>query len=419
MLLLTVLSFMKSSELLKNLSTPAQIVLRPMLLISLVLHGIVLMLPISDDLKKSENPEKEETVKITKLPSPSIPKSSPSPKSTSKVTPQRSPVTLSQTPQRRQTNSQIIINRPESPANPSSNQPINQPSVSSKVSQTEKQQTSETSNVVQTDQNKTSDRLDESDQNSTPPQPAQKEVNFFAIFPRYPGAEKGSGGVLRPEFDEANYIWHIEEDLETVASKFEKELLPNQNFQQPKLIKNEGNFRVYEVSNTKGNETKYLHFIHKDSKTSIYLESESYDLKELVQNKTEDRAEFLVMASLSSAIEILKEQYKLKDFNVEDDLDTLVEADKFKRANFDFTIARKTTADHPISPQELANTLNEQLQSLEFEPLSPTGDGEYGGGTLYKIKKDRFERYLILTPAKDEKENLITVIILARDDPRQ
>ncbi|MBE9126606.1 MULTISPECIES: hypothetical protein [unclassified Coleofasciculus] len=391
---------MKLPYFLKNLPTPARILLRPMLLISLVLHGAVLMLPLAYDLKKSENPEKEKTVKITKLSSPTqssskaFPKSSLSPKSTPRRTRRRQDTPL-QTPQWNQTSPpQIIITRSLEQTNPSQNQQISQPSATSNASQAQPQQNGETSN--------------DSNEESTLP---QKVVNFFATFPRYPRAEKGSGGVLRSEFDEATYIWHTADNLETVAENFENELLPTKNFDSPKRIKGEPNFRVYEVS-SHTDETNYLHLISKDEITAIYLESEEYSLEQLMEADTEDRS---VMAGLSIAIEMVKNEYRLKDFE-ENDLNRLVEKDNFKGKNFEFKFARKTTAEQPASPTELASSLNKQLKGLGFESLSE--EGNYGGGTIYKVKQSEFEIYLIFAPAHDQDDNPITVIIPSKEKPR-
>jgi len=81
---------MKPPDLLKNLPAPARMLFRPMLMMSLVLHGAVLMLPIPSDLDKPKPPKKQEQVKITQLPRT---RSSPklSPQSSSKPNPQSTP----------------------------------------------------------------------------------------------------------------------------------------------------------------------------------------------------------------------------------------------------------------------------------------------------------------------------------------
>ncbi len=376
-----------------------------MLLVSLVLHAIVLMLPTSFQLKTPDSPKKEETVKITRLPrkgkssSQSSPQSSPNPKLTPQLTPQRGQTAnLSQKPQGRQ------VNFPEkadtlvvSQSDRSPKQPSNQQSVTSEVS------------------GKTSKK---SQQDSATPQgadegsgSAEKITNFFEIFPRYPGAKKGSGGVLRPQFDGAAYLFHTEDAWQTVASKFEKELLPNQNFTRPKPINNYDGFIFYEVSTTKGNETKYLYLIAQEGKTAIFLESEQYSREQLMQSATEDRNDDLFMAAVSVAIELVKKQYDLKDFDPAADLDILQQTDKFKNKNFDFKNARKTTPDKPVSSEELTSMLSQQLQLQNFEALSKVCS--YGGGTVSQVKKDDLESYLILAPTKDNQ----TVILLSKSNP--
>jgi hypothetical protein len=81
---------MKPPDFLKNLPAPTRMLFRPMLMMSLVLHGAVLMLPIPSDLDKPKPPKKQEQVKITQLPTT---RSSPklSPQSSSKPNPQPSP----------------------------------------------------------------------------------------------------------------------------------------------------------------------------------------------------------------------------------------------------------------------------------------------------------------------------------------
>jgi hypothetical protein len=319
---------MKSLDFLKKLPTPARMVFRPMLMMSLVLHGIVLMLPISLDIKKSEPPKKEETVKITKLPLASKSSSQISPQSslqpTLQLTPQERQVNLRPTfqerqgnlrptfqegqvnlpitPQEGQVNSpKITVTRPVRQTNSSPSQPINQKLANSDTSQkkeleensaTSQDSTQKLQDSTQNSQDSTQ-KLQDSPQglqeSTQEPTVAQKIIDFFATFPRYPGAEKGSDGVLRPEFDNATYIFNTKNSLEIVASMFEKEILPTENFTRPKPIRDEANFKTYEVSNSTGSEKNYLYLIFKDEKTVIYLEKENYTLAQLIKEQTEER----------------------------------------------------------------------------------------------------------------------------------
>ena len=451
---------MKPLDFLKKLPTPARMVFRPMLMISLVLHGVVLMLPVSFDTKKSEPPKKEETIKITKLPLASKSSSKISPQSsltpTLQLTPQQRQVNLPLTPQERQVNSpKITITRPVRQTNASPSQPINQKLVNSDISKTKElqenspksqdsaqtsqdstqksQDSAQTSqDSTQTSQDSTQTSQDSTQKSQEPTQKSQdsaqtsqdstqeptvpqKIISFFATFPRYPGAEKGSGGVLRPDFDNATYIFHTENNLESVASKFEKELLPTENFTRPKLIRDEANFKTYEVSNSTGSETNYLYLIFKDEKTAIYLEKENYTLAQLIDKQTEERKNQLLGGYIMAVIEGIKPQYKLDNFNPANDFDRLDEKDKFKAQKFDLKHAKKTTADHPVSEEKLISSLEDQLKLFNFESLSP--EGKYGTSTVYKAKQGTSETYLVLAPAKDEQGKPITVIILSEEKP--
>src|SRR5919202_1715490 len=81
---------MKPLDFLKNLPAPARMLFRPMLMISLVLHGVVLMLPISSGPEMSKAHRKGEAVKITQLPT-TRPSSKLPAQSASKPNPQPSP----------------------------------------------------------------------------------------------------------------------------------------------------------------------------------------------------------------------------------------------------------------------------------------------------------------------------------------
>ncbi|HEY9652583.1 MAG TPA: hypothetical protein V6C95_18140 [Coleofasciculaceae cyanobacterium] len=397
---------MKPPYFLKNLPA-TRIIFRPMLLVALGLHGIVLMLPISSDLDKPE-PEKEKTVKITKLPITVKSSSQSSPQSSSKPTPQPTPqkrqTTLAQTPPLRQINPSPIIIERVVQIKASPEEPISQPSATPDEPQKKSQNQQE--NKSGTPQEPTQQDLRQESNQS------QKIVEFFAVFPRYPGAKKGSGGVLRSQFDEATYIFHTDDNLERVASKFEKELLPNENFARPKEIRNDTNFKVYEVSSDTG-EKKFLHLISKQGKTAIYLESDNYSLEQLTDAETEDRDYDLFTGYIFTAIEMVKSQYNLKNFDPEKDIDTLMAREQFTSEKFDLKKARKTTPDKPVSQNDLVSSLNQQLNTLGFASLSP--EGNYERAALYKVANEKYVSYIVLAPTKDNQ----IVIILSKDDPRR
>ena len=446
---------MKPPYFLKKLRI-ARLLFQPIFLISLALHGVVLMLPAPFDLDKPKPPKKEETVKITKLPATANSSSQVSPQSSPKPTPESFPQQnqsdfLQRAVARRvlQTNhspdneiSEELVNPDTSQTKPQQNLKPKDNSEKLRDSQDnsgksrdsqdnsgksrdsqdnseklrDSQDNSEKSRDSQDNSGKSRDSQDNSGKSrdsgkggETPPQ----TVNFFEQFPRYPGAEKGSGSVLRSQFDEAAYIFHTAHSLSDVALYFEKELHKNPNFKDAKPLTNESNFKLYEISNATGSETKYLHLIAKDGITAIYLESENYTMAQLIDAKTEDREYQTFLATLFGAIDLLKKQYKIQNFNPDKDLDTLAEKDKFKDNKFDLKNARKTTAESPVSPSELRTTLNQYLKLFQLDSLSDQGN--YGGGTLYKLKSGKYESYLVFAPTKDNQ----TVIILSNDNPSQ
>ncbi|MCP2732560.1 MSCRAMM family adhesin SdrC [Limnofasciculus baicalensis] len=422
-----------------------RLLFQPIFLISLALHGIVLMLPAPFDLEKPKPPKKEETVKITKLPATANSSAQVSPESSPKPTPESS------LPERQSAFPQMPLARPVFEINDSPDTPRNQEVVNSHNSQTKKQKkfkqqnqsnklrdsqdnsgesrdsqdnpgksrdsqnTSDKSRDSQDNPDKSRDSQnnpgksrDTNEGNNTPPQP----VNFFEQFPRYPGAEKGSGGVLRSQFDKAAYIFNTANNLRDVALYFERELKKNPNFKGTKLLTtNESNFKLYEVSNATGTETKYLHLIVKDGKTAIYLESENYTMAKLIDAPTEDREYQTFISHLFAVIDLFKGKYNLKDFQPDTDLETLEEKGKFTDNNFYLKGARKTTSDSLVSNDQLLDTFNQYLTNNKLEPL--LNDGNYGGGTVYKIKSGKYESYIVFVPTKDKK----IVIIWSKDKP--
>jgi len=421
---------MNQPDFFKNLPAPVRILFRPMLLISLGLHAVVLMLPTSFDWKKLEPPEKEEAIKITKLP----PNVNPSPEASPQSSPQPSTQGILQRSQ--PTPTQTISNIPQ-PIFPSTYQQQRyqkQPDKKQTYSLEQKKLIKEANQPQPTSNQQESELLEKQiqnqstnnqTQNSDIPEPSKE---FFAKFPRYPDATPGSGSVLRPEFDDDNvaYIFHTEDDLPTVAEKFESELLPNNDFASPEAITDTDDFKVYKVSTSAGDETKYLHLIAKEGKIAIYLESEAYSLNDLMELKIEDDTDYKIfMSSLSFAIEFIKITHNLENFDSETELNLLNEQEVFNEDKFDFQIARKTKSSHPVEPFALADSLNKQLQQSnsdleaeqKFEKLSK--EGKYGEeNLLYLVKNSKFKSYLTLAPAKDAQGAPITVMILSQKDPR-
>lgn len=427
---------MKSPYFLKNLPTAARLLFQPVFLISLALHGVVLMLPAPFDLDKSKPPRKEEIVKITKLPATAHSSVRVSPESSPTATPESSPqpsksvfpevavarriFPTENTPDNERGKDLV---KPEHQLKTQGNFKPKQKHKKSRDLPDEPNQpqnspdNSEEGRDLPDNSHKPENLPDNSNKPSSPASPGTGNntpppVNFFAQFPRYPGAEKGSGGVLRSQFDEAAYIFHTTDILGNVSSYFETELHKNSNFKPPQpLATNESNLKIYKISNATGSETNYLHLIVKGGKTVIYLESKNYTMAQLIENKTENAGNPIFAAYLAGAIEDIKKSYNLKDFNPETDLENLAEKDKFSINKFEFTSSRKTTSERPVSNNELLEGLNESLKKFNLDSLSE--EGNYGGGNLYKLKSGKYESYIVFAPTKDNQ----IVIILSNNKP--
>ncbi|MFW5665610.1 MAG: hypothetical protein ACOC2Z_08730, partial [Coleofasciculus sp.] len=220
---------MKSLELLKNLPTPVQIVWRPLLLISVVLHGIVLILPVPSTWEKSEP---EEQVKVTQLPSfSSSPKSSVN--SAEEPTGETSPTPNQPTPFVSAFSSQPRINPFPDPIQPTPDlsptiefspeiweNPKSSPSPSPSSSQDETQ-TIEEKNTKNTDQTIDSG-IDTNDVNVEDPL-----KKFLTNFPFPEEAAMGSLGILTGEADTS--ARHVQQPLGQVIKYYGKEL-PDRNY---------------------------------------------------------------------------------------------------------------------------------------------------------------------------------------------
>ncbi|NES22217.1 MAG: hypothetical protein F6K41_25670 [Symploca sp. SIO3E6] len=473
---------MNQPHFLKKLPVPVRMLFRPMLLISLGLHAVVLMSPTLPNWRKVEPLKKEEAIKVTKLP-PAVepsPEASPqlSPQPTTQSSSQRSqptsersqptsPRTTTNIPQSTSPQATTNIPQPTVPRTypkPIYQQPIyQQPTYQTPTYQTptyqqqpyspepkkvvkEVNQPEQNSNQQepqvpenQTPENQTPENQspeNQSPENQTPSPttnnqtqnpPADPSIEFFEKFPRYPDAAQGSGGVLRPGFEEAAYLFNTEDDWQAVAAKFEKELLPNDDFASPQEVTDTDDFKVYKVSTATGDETKYLHLIANDGKVAIYLESDKYSLNQLMELKIEDNPEYLLFTLyVSSAISKTKDKDELlEDFDK--DLDLLNDKEIFTQGSFDLDNARKTKSSS-VKPRDIVESLNKNLQVVnskskleedqQIEELSEVG--KYGNDNLlYLVKNSKFSSYVTLAPAKNHQGEPITVMILSDQDPRR
>ncbi len=350
---------------LKNLPTPVQLLIRPMLLISLGLHGLLLFLPTGAE----RNPivEKEETVKITQLPSSSKPAAKPASKSAAK------PAAKKVKPARRA----VAINRPRAIVTPAPRIEPRQASAAGEQARRELVAASASGETSGTDQQAE----------------ASGAESPFADFPHYSGAEPGCFGKESCQ--------KTADPLGKVDAHFAKQL-PAKKY-QVQSVSNEADKKVYQVS--KGGATQFLNLFTSDGGTVYVLAPEPL-------NSLDD---------LKAAVEVPEGLYvtlsKLggepaDDTNFDDPdnffakLSSEDEAGSVLAAELRSEIDGSPQLVSGQTPEKVYNGLQPQLQSngIEISEVKP-----YGGGSLYKLHKGSFTGYLNLVPSKDRTGTIVVV----------
>ena len=346
---------MKPPDFLKNLSAPAQMLFRPMLMISLVLHSVVLMLPMPSDREKPEPPKKEVRVKIAQLPT-----TRPSPKtsaqSSSKPNPQSTLQPSLSTPPDRPTRPESVTTRQESVVSllplPESSSPLQQQS-KYKKEEPQEQLTQQPRRSLSTEQ------------------------------------PRRSESTKKPTLSQST--------KEPTLSQSTKQPTPSPSTEQPTPSRS----TEQPTPSPSTEEAK----VNNEATGGSYTES---------FNKYENQLFF------EAALEEVKRKYseeKIKQFKIDQDINKLTEANKFKDANGSpdtkFEFLKKAVS--PLTPQDITSSLETQLSSQKF---GFNKIGTYGGGPLYEVTKGDFKRYLIFVPGKDEQGEL-TAIVVSKDYPRE
>jgi len=371
---------MKSPELLKNLPTPVQIVWRPVLLVSLVLHGIVLLLPVPSTWEKSES---EEQVKVTQLPS-----LSPSPKSSvnsaEEPTAETSPTPSQSTPFASAFSSQPTINPFPDPIQPTPDlsptiefspgileNPKSSPSPSPSSSKDETQ-TIEEKNTKNTDQTIDSG-IDTNDVNVEDPL-----KKFLTNFPFPEEAAMGSLGILTGEADTS--ARHVQQPLGQVIKYYSKEL-PDRNYTLANPSIDEPEFKVYQVS--QDDVSQYLHLVLKGGNTIIFLSKTQLnraDLPELEAETAEERELQNILEQIMVAGEYTKE--------LNPEIKQVLAEGVDGKYNYLGTVYERDR-------EQLSSQFLSQLKEKEFTVIPLTDDGLY-----YSVEKNDFKGVVQLIPTQ-------------------
>jgi hypothetical protein len=403
---------MSQSYFLKNLPTPLHFWVRPMLLLSLGLHGLFLAIPIAYEKKPVPIKKEPEKVKITQLPTTPA---SPTPRLAVKPTPQVRPSIRPQPTPIRQRVSDIP---PIPPLTRSLPLPQSQP-----IPERIPPQPTATATPPQPTPERTAPQptatLPQPTPEITPPQsiatpaspqptpeqtPNSTVQNPFADFPFPANAQSGSLGLLSGENDKS--ARNTVDGVDQVVAFYNKELPTNKFNFQP--ITNEADLKVFEVSKDSGT-PQYLHLISQDGKTVILLASQQVpDLKSLKNAEARSQEE---IAFYDNVLKPLENDEKLILNAVEpDDIAKVPESTKFSDTN-KFRALVKTGKLAPKSPQELSAIYEAQLTQNGFTKISK--EAPYGGALTYKIEQGKFTMYMYFVVNTDNN----TLVLLSKDSP--
>jgi hypothetical protein len=364
---------------LKSSQPPWQTLIRPMLLLSLGLHGLLLMLPTSP--VHQPEPPAEEKVSLTQLPTESS--------SASPVAPSTRPTPVAPTPRA------VATPPPRSIAPPRVAAP---PPLRTAAAPTPALAASTPAASTQPSPAATAP-------SATPAPPADP---FAAGFPHYPNAQPGSFG-LPPEYESASQ--KTSDAMSAVASFFEQQLRAGGYTIAP--LQQAGR-TVYQVM--KGNITKTLTLIPNPdgAGTSIILSDQP-----LPEDLGSADVESPAVARFYQDLPVPPDASWHDVNELTEPLDTLIASP----ADF-FTSLGGVDAGGFYTPPEprggyikgvvgagdpttaFAN-LQPQLQSFQFN-FTPAGS--YGGGSVYAVSRtdqyppnEQVTRYLVLVPTQDNR----------------
>jgi hypothetical protein len=342
---------------LKNLPIPVQALIRPMLLISLGLHGLLLITPISS--QKEQKFSEQKKVKVTQLSSSQPSAAKPKAKPTSQV---RKPVRRAIQP----------VVRPRTTFIPAEAPPaLKAPQAQSEPMQLKPEPT---------------------------PSSPEATQNPFADFPHYPGAEPGCF--------ELQSCYKAGATLSSVTTHFEK-TLPAKEF-KIHLHLSEPNRKVYQVA--KEDIAQYLSVIATQDQSVVYVLADqprsSQDLKQAV----EVPAEFYTLLAGVNA-------ESADDSHFANPSLFYAKLGETSPEGFVLTPEPRPETDGAfklIQDQTPAEVYNTYFAPTQQDYFQVSQVGSYGGGGVYKLQKDKFTGYVNLLPSKD---GAGTIVVLWNKSP--
>ncbi|NJL00661.1 MAG: hypothetical protein HC910_08855 [Spirulinaceae cyanobacterium SM2_1_0] len=217
---------------------------------------------------------------------------------------------------------------------------------------------------------------------------------------------------MRPQFDQAAYLFHTRDTLVTIQGRLQRELLSDSGFSSAPHSQ-APNFHVYSIQRDNG-ERGYLYLIRQDNTTALYLERDLYTLAELYEAPTQPMSASAlsnVIINIGTTLWVLGDvtlgSNQLRDREPEllDKMPAALVAQGRLDQRFEIQGAVRDRTSAEVS-SEITKTLSEQ----QYQVSQIAG---YSGGDLYRIEQADAHVYLVVAQAQDE------VVILSTDnDPR-
>lgn len=342
---------MSHSYSLKNLPAPVQLLIRPMLFISLGLHSLLLLVPLSPEKNPILAKQEEDTVKITQLPTSA---GKPSAKPASKPPSQAKPSRATSSPR------SVATSKPQSAGTAQSSS------------------TNEQSN--------SGDQANTDGQSNDP----------FADFPHYPSAQSGAGSCSgKPG------CWQAAAELAPVAAHFEKQL-PAKKYEVQNST-DEPDKKIYQVS--KGGQSRYLSSIAVAEGTVYVLGTAPINsLEDILRAAVVPNELYPVLGELGGE--------SAEDTDFEDPDNFYAKLSREDQGGSVLIPELRPGVDG--NPQKISGKTPDQVYSdlqskLQSSGLSVLEAKPHGGGALYRVQKGKALGYLNLVPTKDRKGTIVVV----------
>ncbi len=346
-----------------------------MALVSLGIHGSVLLIPIPSEQKPTP-PKPEKQIRVTQLAT--------QPKSPVIKAPSKPSPTLQKVPSLPK-----AVPRPRTviPPEPKLKETVPEPKLKETPPEPKLKETLPEPKLKETPpEPKLKETPPVKPEPASSPAPLSSDANPWEHFPKYPGAKPGCF--------QKDFCLQTVAKLDEVAAYFEKEL-PAKQYEWKSSIQ-EANRKVYQVS-TKNGKTQFL--------SLIFAGGEEGTVYVLGENPL-SLGDFKKAVEVPSEISDILTATGLESENV--DSSYFTEPDKFYPSG----ARRPEISSISVVPDQASETLMDtflktNLQNNSYEVSEPKNS--YGGGAVYEVKKDKNKFYFNMVPTTDGKGSIVVI----------